>query len=427
MKCLRADSLKAAFRAAVFFLCFCFWFASPSQTICTLSKESRAWFGRLQLNDSIDLDFNFRLSSEEQKPKVIIYNADEIISSGEVVPANDSIGLKMPVFDTELRFVFINKDSISGFWVNHSGKAKRELKFSGGQRSIQPYPDALNSKFTGKWEVDFNPGSVHDVYKAIGLFRNSDCLGRIYGTFCTETGDYRFLSGRSYEKNKDTIMKLSCFDGAHAYVFTCKLLSGKLVDGHFYAGAHGHEFWAGKRNDRFELRNEDSITFLKPGFDRLDFNFPNLDNQQVSLADEKYKGKVVILQIMGSWCPNCMDETKFFSGFYKLNRGKGLEVIALAYERTGDLEKAKANVQRLKKRFDCEYDFLIAGTTSDKAEAAKTLPALKELNCFPTTVYVDKNGKVRKISSGFNGPATGEYYEKFVAETNAFVEKLLRE
>ena len=130
---------------------------------------------------------------------------------------------------------------------------------------------------------------------------------------------------------------------------------------------------------------------------------------------------------MGSWCPNCMDETGFLSGFYEKNKLRGLEIIGLAYEKTGEVSRAIANVERLKKRFNCTYDVLIAATSNDRAAAAATLPALNQIMSYPTTLFIDKKGKVRKITTGFSGPATGVYYDKYVEGINAFVDKLLNE
>ncbi|MCC6691208.1 MAG: TlpA family protein disulfide reductase [Bacteroidia bacterium] len=282
-------------------------------------------------------------------------------------------------------------------------------------------PHAL---FNGKWEITFSP-NTSDEYKGIGLFEHTNKFSQhVTGTILTETGDYRYLEGAAVN---DTTLYLSCFDGAHAFVFSAKMKSDNTLHGDFYSGSHWHEKWQAKRNDKFELRNPDSLTFLKTGYSKLEFSFPDLSGNNVSLSDTKYKNKVVIVQIMGSWCPNCMDETKFLSTFYEQHKAAGLEVIALAYERTGDVKKAISNVQRVIKKFNCNYDALIAATSSDNKKASETLPMLNKIMSFPTTIFIDKKGNVRKIYTGFSGPATGSYYEKYVDDINAFVGKLLKE
>ncbi|MBK7181700.1 MAG: TlpA family protein disulfide reductase [Bacteroidetes bacterium] len=115
----------------------------------------------------------------------------------------------------------------------------------------------------------------------------------------------------------------------------------------------------------------------------------------MSLTDEKYKNKVVIIQLMGTWCPNCIDETKFFAGFHK-NMLKGVEVIALAFERTDDFSKAVQNVSRVKNKFSANYDFLITEKTGAQ-QASEALPMLNKVMAFPTTIYIDKKGVVRKF------------------------------
>ncbi|HRD38301.1 MAG TPA: TlpA disulfide reductase family protein, partial [Bacteroidia bacterium] len=116
-----------------------------------------------------------------------------------------------------------------------------------------------------------------------------------------------------------------------------------------------------KRNEQFKLKDPESITVLKTPGEKIYFTFPDTDGKKVSLSDEKYKNKVIIIQLMGSWCPNCMDETAYLSKVYQKYQNSGLEIIALAYERTDDFEKAKKNVLRLKKRFMVDYDVLITG------------------------------------------------------------------
>jgi thiol-disulfide isomerase/thioredoxin len=274
----------------------------------------------------------------------------------------------------------------------------------------------------GNWECDFSP-KTKDNSKAKGVFIQTDPFKKLTGTFLTETGDYRYLAGKLSEGRH---FYLSCFDGSHAFLFTGKVKGDSIVDGHFYSGSHWHEPWVAVRNDKFELRNPDSLTYLKPEFSKIDFSFKNTEGQTVSLTDAKYKNKVVIVQLMGTWCPNCMDETKFLATFYEKYKSKGLEVIALAFERTDDFNKAVSNVQRSKTRFNANYDFLIT-MKNGKDQASEALPMLNEVMAFPTTIYIDKKGIVRKIYTGFNGPATGDAHTKFVEQTTLFVEKLLNE
>lgn len=379
------------------------------------------WRGVLQLNDSTQLPFNFELKSNSDYPFVIeIINGQEKIEVTDISVKGDSIVFKMPVFDSEFRCKNFT-DSLKGVWINHARKNKNIIPFTAkyGESRRFLFPPTKPLVLKERYKVTFEPGTK-DEYFSVGMFNTES--GMTKGTFATETGDYRYLEGYSaYGK-----FMVSCFDGAHAFLFTATRSNDSLLNGHFYSGAHGHENWMAAQDDTFELRNPDSLTYLKQGFTKVDFNFKNLEGKNVTLHDEKFKNKVVIIQIMGSWCPNCMDETKFFAPFYDKYQPKGLEVVALAFERTDDFNTAVSNIQRSKTRFNANYEFLITMKTG-AAQASEALPMLNEVMAFPTTIYIDKKGIVRKIYTGFNGPATGDAYTKYVEETTRFIEKLLAE
>ena len=182
----------------------------------------------------------------------------------------------------------------------------------------------------------------------------------------------------------------------------------------------------GRRNPSAALADPYGLSALKEGFTTLDFSFPNLDGNPVSLADSRYKGKVVIVSILGSWCPNCLDEAAFLSPWYKENRKRGVEILGLAFERKNDFDFAKRTLTRLIERFDIQYQILFAGQSGTDS-ASKALPALNGIAAFPTTIFIDKKGAVRKVHTGFSGPATGKFYEDFKGEFNRLVDTLLVE
>ena len=178
------------------------------------------------------------------------------------------------------------------------------------------------------------------------------------------------------------------------------------------------------KSDTAQLPDPYALTYLKAGYDKLEFTFPNLSGKPVSLQDEKFKNKVVVVTIMGSWCPNCVDEAAFLAPWYKENKVRGIEVVALSFERKDDLDFARERINKFIKRFDIEYEILFAGL-ADKTQASEKLPALNRVLSFPTTIIIDRQGKVKKIHTGFSGPATGEYYQEFIRHFNEDVTALL--
>lgn len=379
------------------------------------------WRAVLKLRADVSLPLNFELKKIQDKYLLEIINADEKIAVDEISIINDSIFIKLPLFDSEIKGKF-DANSITGAWFNYSRKENISIPFEakfGIDFRFTNETKTPMANISGRWETDFSKGT-EDSSKAIGVFVQS--ANSLTGTFLTPTGDYRYLAGTV---QGDSVM-LSCFDGSHAFLFRAKIDEHGNLNGDFHSGNHWLEPWTAKRNEQFQLPNPDSLTFLKSGYDKVNFSFPDLDNKPVSLSDKRFEGKVVIVQIMGTWCPNCMDETNFLSSYYAKHKSENLEIIGLGYEKTSDFSKAKSSLERLKKRFNVEYTLLFAGS-SKKEEAAKTLPMLNHIMSFPTTIFIDKKGKVRKIHTGFSGPATGNEYEKFKEEFSSFVEKLIAE
>jgi thiol-disulfide isomerase/thioredoxin len=382
------------------------------------------WRGTLLLNSEkqIELPFNFEIKNSKGKIQLIIHNAQERIVVDEIALKKDSFNFKMPVFDTEFRTQLVGDTILKGVWINHTKKENNIISFSakhGNSMRFPFVPGKPNPFYEGKWEVTFSPNQ-NDSSKAIGLFSHVYGSAYVNGTFLTETGDYRYLDGMVNNGK----LYLSCFDGSHAFLFIAENNGSEITKGDFYSGSSWHENWIAKRNEKFELQNPESLTYLKNPNEQITFSFYNAKNEKISLNDEKYKNKVIIIQIMGSWCPNCMDESVYLSKLYKQYNKKGLEIIALAYERTSDTERSKANITRLTTRLNIEYEVLITGLTG-KEKASESLPFLNKVMAFPTTIFLDKDHRVKSIYTGFNGPATGKAHEDYALKTEKLINELL--
>ena len=371
----------------------------------------------LDVQDNEALPFIFEA---ESATKLKVFNAEEVIEVDEIAYRNDSVFIKLPVFEgfiaakfegNNLKGQFIKEslDRVVPFSAEYNNNARFEVKSKSTQNS------------TGIWETVFSKGNAEDEYIAKGIFKQEG--DKVIGTFRTTTGDYRYLEG---VMDGDQ-MKLSTFDGAHAFLFTAKV-TDSTMEGLFYSGNHWKEPFVAKRNVSYELPEADDLTFLKEGYDRIDFEFPNTSGELISLSDDRFKDKVVIVQIMGTWCPNCLDESKYYAKFYENNKDKDIEFIALAFEYAKTKEEAFSRIERLHEKIGIDYPILLAQYgTSDKVKAQEKLPMLNHVLSYPTSIYIDKTGKVRKIHTGFNGPATGEKYVEFKDEFEAFVGRLLEE
>ncbi|WP_298899620.1 peroxiredoxin [uncultured Psychroserpens sp.] len=376
------------------------------------------WRAELQLTDTEVLPFNFEVTSRDA---LKIFNADEVIMVTDINYSNDSIVFKTPVFEGYIEAV-VKEGMLEGSFIKES--LDRVVPFSaefGVKTRFDLDNETESVDATGNWETVFSPDSEDDKYIAKGIFKQDG--SKVTGTFRTTTGDYRYLEGVM----DGNTMKLSTFDGAHAFLFTA-VVNDSTMNGVFYSGNHWEEPFTAKRNETYELPDANDLTFLNEGYDALEFTFPDASGKQVSLSDNRYKNKVVVVQVMGTWCPNCLDESKYYSEFYDNNAEKDIEFIALAFEYAKTEEKAFESIKRLKDDVGIEYPILLAQYgTSSKSKAQEKLPMLNHVLSYPTSIFIDKKGKVRKIHTGFNGPATGEKFTEFKTEFTGFIDALLEE
>jgi thiol-disulfide isomerase/thioredoxin len=382
----------------------------------------RAWVVR---QDSNTVVFNLEFVKEGNETVIYIINAEERIRISPVIFSGDSVFFSMPVFESSFRSKRNADGSLTGTWIKGTSGDFQHWPFHAYPN--QPYRFQKNSgsaknNMTGKWDMTFTRRNGTQR-KAIAEFQQQG--DKLTGSVLTPTGDARYLEGVVTGDS----LKLSTFDGAHAYIYYARIDSDKKISGGvYYAGFNGAETWTAVKNDKIQPPAQLAPTQLKEGESKLNFTFHDLEGKPVSIKDDRFKNKVVIIQLMGSWCPNCMDETKFLSDYYNKNHDRGVEVIALAYEYSTDLERSKKSLSKFQRQFNVQYPMLITGVTSaDEKKTEKTLPQLTPIVAFPTTLFLDKKGNVRKIHGVFYGPGTGEHFEEYKMEFFSIVEELLKE
>lgn len=397
------------------FIVFLLYTFNTSAQRGAITLKKGKWNASLQLNTVDYLPFNLNVKKNNS---LIVINADEEIQLEPAIIINDSLHYNFPFFNSEL-VVKAEKNNLSGYWVNHTKGSHYKVPFFAEKGRNTRFFHVSTSKkgtdFNGKWKVVFEPGT-NSSYPAIGLFKQKK--NKISGTFLTETGDYRFLDGNS---TKDSLF-LSCFDGSHAFLFKARHSKDSLF-GKFYSGTHWNSSWNASRNDSFELQSPEDLTYISNG-EKIEFSFPNLQKDTVSFPSERYKGKVVIIQIMGTWCPNCLDESVYYKELEEKYGDKGLEIISVCYESGKSLDDYINNIQRLQSKLETNFTYLIGGSAK-KNLASKHFNMLNEIISFPTSVFINRQGEVVRVHTGFNGPGTGDYYKNYKERTNALLESLL--
>ena len=385
------------------------------------------WYGSFELAENVNLPFLFEVEKAKTSYRISIINGLERIHLTDIQSYGDSLIIPFTSFASEFKIKVISKNEISGNWFNHAKKGNYFLPFKATNKISSRYPSIENSAdVAGKWEVTFDYKSEHSE-KAIGVFKdgsyNCGYGGKanniVVGTFLTETGDYRFLEGATTNDS----LYLSTFDGSHAFLFSAQLKSDTLW-GEFRSGNHYKTDWFAVRNESFEIGNPDSLTYIISE-EQIKFTLPNVDGGNYTYPADSDKNKVTLIQILGTWCPNCLDESQYLKTL-KEHHGDQLEIIAVAFETQKNLGERIKKINSYRASLGLDYTFLVGGSAC-KSCASDLFPTLNEIISFPTLLFIDKKGEIRKIHTGFSGPGTGEYYNAFVSSTDAFVKELIEE
>lgn len=383
-------------------------------------KENQYNFEDTQPNH---LPFNFEvIYTTETEFYIEIINGEERIKVTDInigrdkKTNRDTFFIDFPVFDSYLKGKYMGR-VMEGEWVvkNRANYSIPFVAMFGKSYRFTQLKQAPAIDLTGKWEVEFEDSD--GPYPGIGEFVQKG--NEVTGTFLTETGDYRFLEGTI---QKDRLF-LSVFDGAHAFLFEAKLVENNRLIGLFKSGSHYQATWSAQKNDEVVLADPNTLTYMKDRQQPLAFSFENDVGQLISLEDEQYKDKIKLVQIFGTWCPNCRDETKFLVEYFKKNPTEEVAIIGLAFEKHKDPVKAKDKLKTYKKRMDIPYELLLAGS-SDKALASQVLPMLNKVISYPTLLFLNRKNEVVKIHTGFSGPATSKY-EEYVQDFNKTLSDLV--
>lgn len=384
----------------------------------------------------------------------IVRNGPERIAVPEATfdPETRRLVLSFPHYDSRIEAlwrparvtaggVVRMKEHFEGKWVKTSGAGKTsELRFTatkGFQRrflSMDEMTEDLPTRrghaskrrralpkvvpsLPVRWRVAFSRSEE----PAVGIFR-ADEAGTVTGTFLTTTGDYRYLAGRWDGED----LKLSVFDGAHAFLFVARMQENGSLSGTFWSRDTWEEPFTAVPDPKVELPSAlEQVRWIE-GKTLGDLSARTLDGQAVRLDDERFAGKVRIVEIFGSWCPNCHDHARLMAKLHREYGPKGLEMVGIAFELTGDLDRDARQVRRFASKHGIDWPLLLGGTAS-KADATKALGVLDRLRSYPTTIFIDATGKPRAIWSGFSGPATESAGITLERRFRSIVERLLAE
>ncbi len=363
-----------------------------------------------------DLRFDLWLTHDDGW-KARIGNGPEEIEIPKVTVSEHKVALEFPHYDSRIEADIQQQGRwLEGQWrKRRSGDQWTQLGFR-AEPWVDTPPNSNGAEpWLGKWRVDFSS----DEQPAVAHFQLDDNR-QLWATFLTTVGDYRYLAGRT----GGDLLSLSCFDGAHAFLFKAHRQPDGSLKGDFWSSDNWHETWTAKRDDNAALPDAFELTRWNEQLDLAELAYPDLDGQMVSLADKRFQGRARMIYVFGSWCPNCHDAAQLMSQLHAQYGDRGLSILGLAFEHTGDAERDAQQVRRYAERHGATYPILIGGR-SDKAQASAALPILDRVRAYPTLIFLDRSDTVRAVYTGFSGPATGAAHDDLKKQFRTLIEGML--
>lgn len=379
-----------------------------------------------------------------------LWNPPERIPIARLEWIAGELVLHLDPYDSTVRArLGADAQSLDGTWRKRKDATTWvELPFHarwGPARRFAALPGAApTAALPGRWRVRFASDSdpaVAVLAEAAPDGRREKADGGLVGTFLTSTGDYRYLAGN---RDGDRI-RLSCFDGAHAFLFDAQLLSGGpggapgsrpgqappsagglRLAGHFFSGDRWHDTFTAEPDEHAQLADPFAQSRASAEANLGALRFPDVEGRSRALNDPAFAGKARIVEVFGTWCPNCNDEAAYLVELHKKYGPRGLSIVALAFELTGDLGQDTQQVRRFAAFHHAAFPMLIAGV-ADKQKASRSLPLLDRVRAYPTTIFLHRDGRVRAVHTGFAGPATGAAHAELRRRFTELVEELLAE
>lgn len=361
---------------------------------------------RSQLLITIDLQGKVLKAIVNLSGEPILINSDE-----KILLSKTKKGFRIGSNYSYLKF---NEDMTKGYWIRDN-KKDYKVPFTAKETSLndlfkQYESKACNESLNGKWKI-----KLSETKYGLGHFKQIGC--RVKGSILTTTGDYRYLDGY-IDNNK---VKLQGFDGVFSFVFDLNIKKDNF-EGLMFAGKSYNTQISAIRSNDFNLQNANTMTKILD-HESFKLNLVDIDKKTVNIDLKEYQDTVKIIQLFGSWCPNCLDETRFINKWLEKNKSKPVKVIALAFE---DFKKKKDAIKELKKSRDklgMKYPVILVDY--DKSIKPTDLLPIDKVLAYPTTLFVNKKNQVVKVHTGFSGQATGMFFDEFVKDFNQTIDNLL--
>jgi thiol-disulfide isomerase/thioredoxin len=408
---------KVSTIAAAFFLLFCAFPARPAD-----NNDIAGLWDAVVVPDKAEIPFRFEIVRSGNQVQGFFFEGEKKIGSTSGQFADGKLRLDYEFLNSTLTAVFDGQTLVGSYKYNR--KNGREYAFRARRFAPPPETQAATPQVAGNWEMklageDNRPGHEGRAPQSWRLYLRQDGP-EVSGSILRVDGDTGNLSGRW---NGDTLV-LSHFAGERPVLLEAKLQPDGTLDINLnrlnkYLAARTTE---ARAKGIPEPPDPSRYTSVKDPSEPFHFSFPDINGKTVSDADPRFKGKVVVLSIGGTWCPNCRDEAPFLVDLYKKLHSQGLEVVGLNFEAAGDPTEDNPRIASFIKEFRVPYPVLFCGAIPDVKDK---LPQLVNFGAYPTAIYLGRDGRVAGVHAGFASPATGAEHTRLETEVTELIQRLL--
>ena len=384
--------------------------------------EKAQWQGTAELAENKTLSFQLSLDLSGTNPSGNFIVGDEKIPIPEISHHGDSLSFIFSEYGAAMRgrwsggnwsglYLRYRSDTTSFAFSAHPVASARVNPGSAAQSGIP---------LVGTYQVYFQRDNAIDSSTTARFWLKSDS---VYGTFIAPDGDYGLHVGAQ----QGGVVRLSRFTGWQAMMIELTQQQGTWTGKHYVRKELPRSF-------RLENRPSFSEEALGPRHaeiinPRAPFSFAGarLNGDTLRSTDPSLDGKVLIVDIMGTWCHNCMDESPLLQQLYSEFHKDGLEIVGLSFELKDDFDLAKKNLALYRDRYGITFPLLYCGTTDDGNVNQRLRSQIKDFFAYPTALFIDRGRKVRFVHSGFKGPGTGDQFQTQIQEFYGMVKSLLTE
>ncbi len=383
------------------------------------------WRGTVRNPSGEQVAFTLEVAADGGRVSGALLNGEDRTSSTGGSFDGKTLRLRFDFYDGELTAV-VAGDTLTGAFERQWKKQTLRRELTATRATPAAFaPGADAERISGEWILKVGDAPNQRLWRAAFERRG----GEARGTIIPVSGDWGRLAG-TFENGQ---LALHRFDGINARNFLVRLTPQGTLEGTLDLGLYdpvrkvvAERLDANNKASVASLPDPNNYTRMADPAEPFRFSFPDLQGTLVSHADERFRNRVVVVSITGSWCPNCHDEAPVLQALYDRYRAAGLEVVALAFEYTGEKERDLEQLRIFARRHGVTYPMLLAGTTED-GDAQRKMPQLVNFSAFPTAIFIGRDGLVKHIHAGFEGRATGERFTRLQADMEALIRELLEQ